>query len=55
MLRHQVHQGVPFRQSQSLVSLVVRRAEEAGLSLQELNLAEYQAILPLLPRTCTRP
>jgi argininosuccinate lyase len=41
-----VRKGVPFRQSHHLVSQVVRRAEEVGVSLQELDLADYQAIHP---------
>ena len=35
-----------FRQSHGLVGQVVRRAEELGVSLQEVPLAEYQAIHP---------
>jgi argininosuccinate lyase len=41
-----VRKGVPFRQSHHLIGRVVRRAEELGLSLKELNLADYQAIHP---------
>ncbi|MDY7078714.1 MAG: argininosuccinate lyase [Chloroflexota bacterium] len=39
-----VRKGVPFRQSHHLVGRVVRRAEELGVPLQVLDLAEYQAI-----------
>jgi len=41
-----VHRGVPFRRSHHLVGQAVRRAEEQGISLPELALAEYQAIHP---------
>ncbi|HEC33953.1 MAG TPA: argininosuccinate lyase [Chloroflexi bacterium] len=41
-----VRKGVPFRQSHHLVGLAVRRAEELGLLLKDLDLAEYQAIHP---------
>ena len=41
-----VLKGVPFRQSHHRVGQAVRRAEEMGVSLQELSLAEYQAIHP---------
>ena len=41
-----VRQGVPFRQSHHLVGQVVRRAEEWGTSLQDLDQADYQAIHP---------
>jgi len=41
-----VRKGVPFRQSHRLVGRAVRRAEELGVSLLELDLAEYQAIHP---------
>jgi argininosuccinate lyase len=41
-----VRQGVPFRESHHLVGQVVRRAEELGVSLKGLSLAEYQAIHP---------
>jgi argininosuccinate lyase len=41
-----VRKGMPFRQSHSLVGQAVRRAEELGVSLQELGLAEYQGIHP---------
>ncbi len=43
-----VRQGVPFRQSHHLVGQVVHRAEELGVSLKELGLADYQAIHPAL-------
>jgi argininosuccinate lyase len=39
-----VRRGVPFRQSHHLVGKAVRRAEERGVSLRELSLAEYRAI-----------
>jgi argininosuccinate lyase len=39
-----VHRGVPFRQSHQLVSQAVKQAETKGCSLQNLSLAEYQAI-----------
>jgi argininosuccinate lyase len=39
-----VRKGVPFRQSHHLVGQAVRRAEELGVSLKELPLAEYQDI-----------
>jgi argininosuccinate lyase len=41
-----VRNRVPFRQSHGLVGHVVRRAEELGVSLRELALAEYQTIHP---------
>jgi argininosuccinate lyase len=41
-----VRKGVPFRQSHHLVGQVVKRAEELGLPLKKLELAEYQAIHP---------
>ena len=41
-----VRKGVPFRQSHHLVGRAVRRAEELGVSLKALPLAEYQAIHP---------
>ena len=41
-----VHSGVPFRQSHHLIGRVVRRADELGVSLKELDLADYQAIHP---------
>ncbi|MDY7040727.1 MAG: argininosuccinate lyase [Chloroflexota bacterium] len=39
-----VRRGVPFRQSHHLVGRAVRRAEELGVSLKGLELAEYRAI-----------
>jgi len=39
-----VRRGVPFRRSHELVGLAVRRAEELGLPLRELPLAEFQVI-----------
>jgi argininosuccinate lyase len=41
-----VRKGVPFRQSHHLVGEAVRRADALGVSLQELDLAEYQNIYP---------
>jgi argininosuccinate lyase len=41
-----VRRGVPFRESHHLVGQAVRRAEELGVSLKHLSLAEYQAIGP---------
>ena len=41
-----VRKGVPFRQSHHLVGRAVRRAEELGVPLKALDLAEYQAIHP---------
>ena len=41
-----VRKGVPFRESHRMVGQVVRRAEERGVSLQELDLAEYQLVHP---------
>lgn len=41
-----VRKGIPFRQSHHLVGQAVRRAEELGVSLQDLDPAEYQAIHP---------
>jgi argininosuccinate lyase len=39
-----VRNGVPFRESHHLVGQVVKRAEELGVPLQSLELAQYQAI-----------
>jgi argininosuccinate lyase len=41
-----VRRGVPFRTSHHLVGQAVRRAEELGVALKGLDLAEYQAIHP---------
>jgi argininosuccinate lyase len=41
-----VRKGVPFRESHHLVGQAVRRTEELGVDLKDLNLAEYQAIHP---------
>jgi argininosuccinate lyase len=41
-----VRKGVPFRQSHGLVGQAVRRTEELGVALKQLDLAEYQAIHP---------
>ena len=42
-----VRKGVPFRESHHQIGQVVRRAEELGVSLKALDLAEYQAIHPV--------
>ena len=39
-----VRRGVPFRESHHLVGQAVRRSEELGVSLQDLDLAEYRTI-----------
>jgi argininosuccinate lyase len=41
-----VRKAIPFRQGHHLVGQAVRRAEELGVPLRDLNLAEYQAIHP---------
>jgi argininosuccinate lyase len=41
-----VRQGIPFRQSHQLVGQAVKRAEELGVSLQDLDPPEYEAIHP---------
>jgi argininosuccinate lyase len=41
-----VRKGLPFRESHHLVSQVVRRAEELGVPLKGLSMAEFQAIHP---------
>ena len=41
-----VRKGVPFRESHHLVGRAVRRAEELGVSLEDLDLAEYQDLHP---------
>jgi argininosuccinate lyase len=41
-----VRKGVPFRQSHHLVGEAVRKADALGVSLQELDLAEYQNVHP---------
>jgi argininosuccinate lyase len=41
-----VAKGVPFRESHHLAGQVVRRAEERGVPLKELGLAEYSEIHP---------
>ncbi|MCP4535906.1 MAG: argininosuccinate lyase [Chloroflexi bacterium] len=41
-----VRKGVPFRQSHHLAGQAVRRAEELGVPLGALTLADYQAIHP---------
>ncbi len=45
---HLVRRGIPFRESHHLIGQIVRRAEELGCNLRELNLAEYRAIHPAL-------
>jgi len=42
-----VRKGMPFRQSHHIVGQAVRRAEELGVPLNRLPLAELQAISPL--------
>ena len=39
-----VRRGVPFRESHHLVGQVVRRAEELGLALRDLDVREYASI-----------
>ncbi len=41
-----VHKEVPFRESHHVVGRAIRRAEELGVPLKSLSLAEYQAIHP---------
>ncbi len=41
---HLVREGVPFRKSHHLVGQAVLRAKELNISLNELDLSEYQAI-----------
>jgi argininosuccinate lyase len=41
-----VRKGVPFRESHHLVGRAVRRAEELGVSLKDLELVEYERIHP---------
>ena len=41
-----VRVGLPFRESHHLVGQAVRRAEELGVSLENLSLAEYRSIHP---------
>lgn len=41
-----VRKGVPFRQSHHLVGRLVQRAEELGMRLRQVPLAEMQAISP---------
>ena len=38
--------GLPFRQAYALVGQAVRRAQELGISLEELPLAEWHTLLP---------
>ena len=49
-----VRKGVPFRQSHHLVGQVVRRAEELGVTLKELSIADYRAIHPDLDADLSR-
>ena len=42
-----VGQGMVFREAHHIVGQVVRQAEERGLALSQLPLADYQAISPL--------
>lgn len=41
-----VHQGIPFRESHSIVGQVVREAELRQCSLRDLSMADLQAIHP---------
>jgi len=41
-----VRKGVPFRESHHLIGQLVRKSEELGLPLKELDLREYQEIHP---------
>lgn len=41
-----VRKGVPFRTAHELVGRAVQRAEERGVTLQELSLEEYRAVSP---------
>ena len=41
-----VRKGVPFRESHHLVGRAVKRAEDANVSLKDLDLADYEAIHP---------
>ena len=43
---YMVRKGIPFRQSHHLTGQAIARAEAAGVSLQELDLTEYEAIHP---------
>jgi argininosuccinate lyase len=45
-----VRRGVPFRDSHHLVGQAVRRAEELGIALKDVSLAEYRAIHPAFDR-----
>jgi argininosuccinate lyase len=49
-----VRTGIPFRQSYHLVGQAVRRAEELGVSLKHLELAEYQTIHPIFTQDLYR-
>ena len=43
-----VRQGLPFRDAHEAVGLAVRRAEELGVDLPQLPLAELQSFSPLI-------
>ncbi len=45
-----VQKGVPFRQSHHLVGRMVQRACELGVTLSQLDLAEFQAIHPAISK-----
>jgi argininosuccinate lyase len=45
--------GMPFRDAHHVTGRIVRRAEESGCSLEELPLAEMQAIEPRIHRGVT--
>jgi argininosuccinate lyase len=45
-----VERGVPFREAHSLVGRLVRAAEERGVSLADLPLADYQAVSSMFDR-----
>ena len=49
-----VRKGLPFRQSHHLVGQAVRRAEELGMPLKHLDLAEYRSIHPSFARDLYR-
>lgn len=42
-----VNHGVPFRDAHGIIGQLVLKCEETGISLDELPLAEYQAISPV--------
>lgn len=49
-----VAQGVPFREAHRLVGLAVRRANESGVTLTELDSAELRSIHPALGHSTLR-